>query len=226
MNTIRQTLLELAERDYKEFQQKLIPTIDGDRVLGVRTPKLRKLAKKLFGSAEAAEFMESLPHEYYEENNLHAFLIEQIKDFDSCRQALLDFLPHVDNWATCDSMTPEIFRKRPQGLVSLAFELINSNHVYTVRYGIGILMKFYLDAGFYPELLDRVAEIRSDEYYVKMMIAWYFQAAVVKQYSFAIKYLAERRLDKWVHNKAIQKCLESRAISDEKKRELKLLKIR
>lgn len=223
-DSIQQKLISLADKEYKAFQEKLMPTVPGDKVLGVRVPLLRKLAKEIYSEKAKDKFLNSLPHKYYEEDNLHAFLIELIPDFEECKAALNTFLPFVDNWATCDSMNPKIFKKRPCGLLEFAYSLIERYDVYSVRYGIGILMKYYLDDGFSPEFPVRVAEIKSGEYYIKMMQAWYFQLALAKQYDRVIGFIESKRLDKWVHNKAIQKCLERRVISKEKKKYLKTLK--
>ena len=223
---IQKSLFEMSEVGYKAFSEKLMPTVAKERVLGVRVPKIRALAGKIFGTPLAESFMKALPHKYFEEDNLHAFLIEKIKDFDACCEALLVFLPHVDNWATCDSMTPTVFKKKPEGLLEFAFSLMESNHTYTVRYGIGILMKFFLDGSFAAEALERVASICSDEYYVKMMQAWFFQVALSKNWEEALPYLKERWLDPWVHNKAISKSIESFRMSELQKSELRQLKIK
>ena len=224
--SIRETLFSLREEKFAAFQARLIPNVAPERVIGVRTPALRKLAKTLRGSGEAEEFLKALPHEFFEENNLHAFLLCEMKDFEACVQAVEDFLPYVDNWATCDQMSPGVFRKNKQALLPHIRRWIASEQCYTRRFGIGMLMSHFLDEDFREEYLSLVSDIRSEEYYVNMMIAWYFATALAKQYEAALPYLENRRLDPWVHNKAIQKALESFRVSDGHKTYLKTLKIR
>lgn len=224
MTEIQKRLFAMQDAPFADFQARLIPTVERSRMIGVRTPALRALAKELKGSAAAERFMGSLPHEYFEENQLHGFLISLIKDYDQCLAALERFLPYVDNWATCDQLSPGCFKKRPAGLAEKAREWIESGETYTVRFGIGVLMSHYLDEGFdnvYPEL---VAGIRSEEYYVNMMIAWYFATALAKQYDAVIGYFEGQRLPLWAHNKAIQKALESYRVSAEHKAYLRSLK--
>lgn len=224
--SIRETLFSLREEKFAAFQAKLIPNVAPERVIGVRTPALRKLAKTLRGSGQAEEFLKALPHEFFEENNLHAFLLCEMKDFEACVQAVEDFLPYVDNWATCDQMSPGVFRKNKQALLPHIRRWIASEQCYTRRFGIGMLMSHFLDEDFREEYLSLVSDIRSEEYYVNMMIAWYFATALAKQYEAALPYLENRRLDPWVHNKAIQKAVESFRVSDGHKTYLKTLKIR
>ena len=224
--SIRETLFSLREEKFAAFQARLIPNVAPERVIGVRTPALRKLAKTLRGSGQAEEFLKALPHEFFEENNLHAFLLCEMKDFEACVQAVEDFLPYVDNWATCDQMSPGVFRKNKQALLPHIRRWIASERCYTRRFGIGMLMSHFLDEDFREEYLSLVSDIRSEEYYVNMMIAWYFATALAKQYEAALPYLENRRLDPWVHNKAIQKALESFRVSDGHKTYLKTLKIR
>ena len=224
--SIRETLFSLREEKYAAFQARLIPNVAPERVIGVRTPALRKLAKTLRGSGQAEEFLKALPHEFFEENNLHAFLLCEMKDFEACVQAVEDFLPYVDNWATCDQMSPGVFRKNKQALLPHIRRWIASEQCYTRRFGIGMLMSHFLDEDFREEYLSLVSDIRSEEYYVNMMIAWYFATALAKQYEAALPYLENRRLAPWVHNKAIQKALESFRVSDEHKNYLRTLKIR
>ena len=224
--TIQQRLFALQDLKYRDFQRKLIPTVDSDTVIGVRTPQLRALAKELAGTAEAAEYIKRLPHRYYDENNLHGFLIEKIRDYDAAIAAVEAFLPYVDNWATCDLMSPKVFQKHLPELLERIRAWLASGEVYTVRFGIGMLMSFYLDDGFsldYPEL---VAGVRSEEYYVNMMIAWYFATALSKQWDAVLPYIEQRRLNKWTHNKAIQKTIESYRITDAQKAYLRTLKIK
>lgn len=224
MSTITERLLALQDLKYKEFHSKLMPTISPEVIIGVRTPDIRKLAKQIAGSEEAEEFLRTLPHTYYEENNLHGCLIESMKDYDKCVDALHEFLPYVDNWATCDLMTPKIFKKHTDELLAEIKRWITSEHTYTIRFGIEMLMTFYLDEKFRVEYSDMVAAVRSEEYYVNMMIAWYFATALAKQYDAVLPYLTEHRLDVWTHNKTIQKAVESYRITDEQKVELKKLK--
>ena len=223
---IRDRLFELADRQYKEFHEKLIPNVNPDFVIGVRTPVLRKLAKEIYSDADIHLFLDKLPHAYYEENNLHAFIIEYIKDFDECVLAVEEFLPYVDNWATCDMMSPKVFKKNLPELFVKINEWIVSDKVYTIRFGIGMLMKYFLDERFLPEYNEIPASVDSDEYYVKMMIAWYYATALAKQYDATIPYIENKRLSIWIHNKAISKAVESRRITEEQKAYLKSLKIK
>lgn len=225
MTEIQKNLCAMQDLKYKAFHSKLIPNINPELVIGVRTPELRKFSRTL-NSDEAKNFMSELPHRYYEENNLHAFLIEQIKDFDECVSALNDFLPFVDNWATCDMMRPKILKTNLPQLFEQIKLWINSTDTYTVRFGLEMLMCYYLDDEFKTEYLDLAASVSSEEYYVKMMIAWFFATALAKQYDAAIDFIVNNRLDKWVHNKAIQKAVESYRITKEQKDYLKSLKIK
>lgn len=221
---IREELFALQDLKYKEFHKRLIPTIDEDTIIGVRIPALRALVKEFSATEEAAEFMKELPHPYYEENNVHAFLIEKIKGYDTCIRELDKFLPYVDNWATCDSMAPKVLKKHLPELMDKIKEWLVSDQIYTVRYGIGLLMKFYLDEAFEEKYLQMVADVQSEEYYINMMIAWYFATALAKHYEKALSYLEEQKLDVWTHNKTIQKAVESHRITPEQKAYLKTLK--
>ncbi|WP_368293051.1 DNA alkylation repair protein [Dehalobacter sp. TBBPA1] len=221
---ILRRLFELQDLKYKEFACKLMPTVNPENVIGVRTPDLRKLAREFSKTPEASEFLKILPHAYYEENNLHGFLIETIRDYDTAVAAVDEFLPYIDNWATCDLISPKIFKKRLPELYEKIKVWLVSGRTYTVRFGIGMLMRFYLDDDFQPEMLELVAVIRSDEYYINMMIAWYFATALAKQYEAVLPYIQEQRLEKWTHNKAIQKAIESYRIGDEAKAYLRTLK--
>lgn len=223
---IQNHLFELQDLKYKDFHSKLMPTIDPQTVIGVLTPALRKFAGELAKTADSAEFIKILPHKYYEENNLHGFLLEKIKDYNELIKALDNFLPYIDNWATCDLMSPPIFKKHTEDLLEKIKEWIKSEHTYTVRFGIKMLMSFYLEENFKAEYLELVAGIKSDEYYVNMMIAWYFATALAKQYDSAVLYLENRKLDKWVHNKTIQKAVESYRITKEQKEYLKSLRLK
>jgi len=221
---IQRQLFGLQELQYKKFTSKLMPTVNPETVIGVRTPELRKLAKDYSKTPEAMEFLKTLPHTYFEENNLHGFLIETIKDYDTAIAAVDAFLPYIDNWATCDTLSPKVFGKHLPELYEKVKVWLKSGKTYTVRFGIGMLMGFYLDENFKPETLELVAGVRSDEYYINMMIAWYFATALAKQYDAALPYIQEQRLEKWAHNKAIQKAIESYRISDETKAYLRTLK--
>lgn len=229
MQEITTQLFIMQDNEYKEFHGRLMPTVNPDTILGIRVPILRKFSNQLAKSLskeKLLEFMNELPHKYYEENNIHAFLIEKIKDFDECIVALEKFLPFVDNWATCDMMNPKILKKNTQQLFCKIKEWIASPHVYTIRYGIGMLMRYFLDDNFKMEYLDMVAAVKSDEYYVNMMKAWFFATALAKQYEATLPYIKEKRLDNWSHNKAIQKSIESFRVPKEHKEELKRYKIK
>lgn len=223
-DAVFQRLSELSDPTYRVFHAGLIPNISPETILGVRVPALRKLARELRGSAEAQEFMAALPHEYYDENCLHGLLINDIKDFGATVSALDAFLPYVDNWAVCDLISPRSFKSRPPELAAHVRRWLDSSHSYTVRFGIGVLMSFYLDEGFEPAQLEAVAERCCEEYYVNMMVAWYFATALAKQPEAALPYIENRRLSRWTHNKAIQKSIESRRIPDETKAYLKTLR--
>lgn len=221
---VQKELFAMQDLEYRDFHSKLMPTVDRERVIGVRTPQLRKFAKQFAKSEDAKVFLKQLPHHYYEENNLHGFLIEGSKDYDTCVMLLDEFLPYVDNWATCDMMTPKVLKKDLHRLFDKIKEWTMSEHTYTIRYGIGLLMQFYLDEAFEPKYPEMVAGIRSEEYYVNMMVAWYFATALAKQYEKVLPYLEEERLDMWVHNKTIQKAVESYRITKEQKEYLRTLR--
>lgn len=222
--TITDQLFTLQDTAYGDFQAKLMPTIDRGTIIGVRTPALRTLARKIAKTEAAQEFIKQLPHRYFEENNLHAFIIAQTSDFEEAMRQTELFLPHIDNWATCDQFTPAVFKKHPDKLLIAVRRWIESSHTYTVRFAIKILMTFYLDNLFSDEYPKMVAAVKSDEYYIKMMIAWYFATALAKQYNAVVGYLTSPRLDTWCHNKAIQKAIESYRITDEQKVFLRSLK--
>lgn len=218
-------LFKLQDKEYAVFQSKLTPGVDGDKFIGVRVPDTRMLAKRVFKTTEAEEFLHQLPHYYYDENMLHGLLISEIKDYDKCIEALDRFLPYVDNWAVCDTMSPKVFKKHKVELLDKIKEWCSSSKVYTCRFGMGMLMRHYLDDDFKEEYLDIPASVVSDEYYVNMMIAWFFATALAKQWESTIKYLEENRLSVWVHNKAIQKACESYRITDDQKVYLRGLKV-
>ena len=221
---IREELFTLADPKYKSFHASLVPTIDPDLIIGVRLPDLRGLAKKIRGTEDETVFLGSLPHTYYDENTLHGILISQIRDADACIDALDVFLPYVDNWATCDVISPKSFKKHPPRLLEKVREWLDSGRTYTIRFGMETLMSYYLDDAFSPEYPEWVAAVRSDEYYVRMMAAWYFATALAKQPETVLPYITERRLDPDVHNKTIRKACESFRIPDEIKETLRKLK--
>ena len=226
MSDIREALFQLQDVKYRDFLKKLIPTVDPDKIIGVRTPELRKLAKKLRSeSAENTEvFLTVLPHDFFDENQLHAFLISEEKDYEKCVGLVEKFLPYVDNWATCDQMSPKVFKKNREDLLLHIKQWLKSKDTYTIRFAIGMLMEHFLDEDFDPAYPEMVAKIRSEEYYVNMMKAWYFATALAKQYDAVLPYLEEQRLDVWTHNKAIKKARESYRIKPEQKEYLKSLK--
>lgn len=210
----------MQDLEYKKFHSRLMPTVGEDVIIGIRVPELRKFAKSIAKSEKAEEFLQVLPHKYYEENNLHAFLLEGIKDFDTALTETERFLPYIDNWATCDMFYPKVFKNNPDKLMPKIKIWIKSDKTYTVRYAIGLMMRM----DFKREHMDMVAGVKSDEYYINMMIAWYFATALCKNYDEAIIYLEENRLSKWVHNKTIQKAVESYRIGEELKQKLKLMR--
>lgn len=225
LNVISEELFALQDTEYQTFQSKLMPTIPPETVIGVRTPLLRKLAKELAGTPQAEHFLQSLPHRYYEENNLHAFLIEKIRDYDTALAETERFLPYINNWATCDCFCPKVFAKHKAELLIPLRRWLGSDQTYTVRYAMGMLMRYYLDEDFQPEYLAWVAGVHSEEYYLNMMRAWYFATALAKQPDAALPWLTDRRLDVWTHNKTIQKAAESYRISPEMKQQLRELRI-
>ncbi len=220
---IREKLFEMQDLQYRDFQAKLVPTVDKETIIGVRTPAVRKFAREIGRDPEISRFLADLPHQYYDENNLHSFIIERIKDYEECLGEVERFLPYIDNWATCDTQSPKVFAKHTEELLGPIRRWIASDRPYTVRYGIGILMKFYLDENFKVQYLEMVSSVRSEEYYVKMMAAWYFATALAKQYDDAVRYLQDKKLDAWTHNKTIQKARESYRITAEQKAYLKTL---
>ena len=217
-------MYDLQDLKYRDMQIKIIPTINPQSVIGVRTPELKSMAKDIMKAGNYKGFLEELPHKYFEENQLQAFIISGIKDLNECMAELERFLPYVDNWATCDQMSPKIFKKHREVLFTHIKEWIRSERTYTVRFGVGMLMEHFLDEDYDPKYPEMVAELRSEEYYVNMMIAWYFATALAKQYESIIPYIEQKRLDDWTHNKAIQKSVESRRITEEQKLYLKSLK--
>lgn len=223
---IRNELFKMQDIEYRDFNSKLIPTVKKEDMIGIRTPELRKYAKKLIKSEEMEEFLHSLPHKYFDENQLHAFIISEIKDFKICMDELINFLPYLDNWATCDQISPKIFKKYRNDLLPHIYEWLKSDKTYTVRFGIGMLMEHFLDEDFKSEYPEMVAAVRSEEYYINMMTAWYFATALAKQYESILPFIEGNKLDTWTHNKTIQKAIESNRISAEQKNYLKGLKIK
>ena len=223
--SITEQLFELQDVAYGDFQAKLMPTIDRKSIIGVRTPALRKLAQQIYKTAAGQEFIGHLPHRYYEENNLHAFIVAKNADFDEAMRQTNLFLPYIDNWATCDSFTPKVFGRHPDKLLTAVNVWLASNHTYTVRFAIRMLMTFFLDERFKPEYAQMVAAVKSDEYYIKMMVAWYFATALAKQYDAIVGLITSPILDPWTHNKAIQTVIESYRITDVQKSFLKKNKV-
>lgn len=224
MTALQARLFALRDEGYRDFQCRLMPTVPREKVIGVRIPALRALAKELHGTPEAAAFLCALPHAYYEEDNLHGLLLCALPGYEETVAALEAFLPHVDNWATCDLLRPRAFARRPAGLADRLLGWMADDHPYTVRFGMEMLMCHYLEEGFSPEWPARVAAVRSEDYYVRMMQAWYFATALTKQYPAALPFLEQHRLEVWTHNKAIQKAIESRCITPERKAHLRTLR--
>ena len=223
---IRDELFKMQDIEYRDFNSKLIPTVKKEDMIGVRTPELRKYAKKLLKEEGVEDFLHSLPHKYFDENQLHAFIISEIKDFKFCIDELINFLPYLDNWATCDQLSPKIFKKHRNDLLPHIYEWLKSDKTYTVRFGIGMLMEHFLDEDFKSEYPEMVAAVRSEEYYINMMTAWYFATALAKQYESILPFIEGNKLDTWTHNKSIQKAIESNRINAEQKNYLKGLKIK
>ena len=226
LDEIRNELFKMQDIEYRDFNSKLIPTVKKEDMIGVRTPELRKYAKKLLKEEGVEDFLHSLPHKYFDENQLHAFIISEIKDFKFCIDELINFLPYLDNWATCDQLSPKIFKKHRNDLLPHIYEWLKSDKTYTVRFGIGMLMEHFLDEDFKTEYPEMVAAVRSEEYYINMMTAWYFATALAKQYESILPFIEGNKLDTWTHNKSIQKAIESNRINAEQKNYLKGLKIK
>jgi 3-methyladenine DNA glycosylase AlkD len=224
MTPVQQALFAMQDLTYRDFQCKLMPTVPPETVIGVRTPDLRRFAKTFAKSPEAKGFLQALPHVYYEENNLHGMLLSSLRDFDRTIAALDAFLPFVDNWATCDLIRPKCFRRHRPALLDPIRRWMVDSHPYTVRFGMEQLMLHFLDDDFSLVYLDWAATVHSEDYYVRMMAAWFFATALTKQYDAALPYLQNHQLDPWVHNKAIQKAIESRCIPAERKEILRTLR--
>ena len=226
MREITEALFALRDEKYRAFHATLMPGVAWERVIGVRMPALRRYAAALAKTPQAALFLRELPHTYYEENNLHGLLIEQIRDYDKCLEELERFLPFIDNWATCDLLALHMMKKHRDVFIREVFRWIESDQPYTIRFGIGMLMRHYLDEEFKTEYPEKVAAIRSEEYYVNMMRAWYFATALAKQYEKVLPFLEKRQMDVWTHNKTIQKSIESYRITQEQKDHLRTLRIK
>lgn len=223
---IQKELFANQDLKYKDFQAKLTPSTSAECIIGVRNPVVKKIAKEVIKNHQEDEFTNALPHKYYEENNLHSYIISECKDYNKAVKLLDSFLPHVDNWATCDIITPKVFKKNLESLLQEIHKWIKSKHTYTIRFGIKILMNFYLDDAFKTEYLDIPLSVKSDEYYVRMMIAWYYATALAKQYDEAVKIIEQKKLDRWIHNKTIQKAVESFRVGEKEKEYLRSLRIK
>lgn len=223
---LHKELKKLQDLKYRDMQVKIIPNLEPSSIIGVRTPELKAMAKEILKSGDYEDFLNELPHKYFEENQLHAFVLSGMKNADECFEQLEKFLPYVDNWATCDQMSPKVFKKHKDELLKHIKVWIASDEPYTIRFGVGMLMEHFLDDDYDTKYPAMVAKLRSEEYYVNMMIAWYFATALAKQYDTIVPYIEKKKLDKWTHNKAIQKSVESYRITDEQKAYLKTLKIK
>ena len=223
--TIYDRLIKVQDLKYREFQIPLVPNISSDTMIGIRTPDMRKIAKEVFGTDEAADFLATLPHKYFEENLIHFFMVAMIKDFDKCITAVEAFLPYIDCWPVCDQSSPKVFKKNHERLLPYIKKWISSDHVYTSRFGMRMLMNEFLGEDFKPEYLELVARKKGEDYYLKMMIAWYFATALAKQYDATLPVIEKHKLEQWTHNKAIQKACESFRVSEEHKEYLKTLKL-
>ena len=224
MTDIQKSLMDMQDLGYRDFNSSLLPGVPKESVIGVRIPEIRKYARTLYKTGEWEKFITELPHTYYEENNLHAFIISEYKDYAACIEALDAFLPYVDNWATCDMMVPGVLKKDLPKTMDKIREWLSSEKTYTIRFGLGMIMRFYLEDAFDTEYLTMAASVTSEEYYVKMMIAWLFATALAKQYKATIPFIEQRCLEPWTHRKAIQKAIESRRITEEQKQYLRTLK--
>ncbi len=221
---IREELFRLHDAKFRDFQKGLLPTVAPETIIGVRTPELRSLAKHLLGRDACDEFLRILPHGYFDENQLHCFIVSEMKDYGRCIAEVERFLPFVDNWATCDQLSPAVFKKNRKELLGHVRIWLGSGKTYTMRFAVGMLMQHFLDEDFDDEYPAMVAAVGADDYYVNMMVAWYFATALAKQYEAVLPFLSEKRLDAWTHNKVIQKAVESRRITAEQKTFLKSLR--
>lgn len=223
---VQQDLFTMQDLKYRDFHAKLMPTVDKDSVIGVRVPMLRAYAKKFGKTEEAKQFLEILPHQYYEENNLHGLLIDQMKDYELCIEELIRFLPYINNWATCDILSVKAVKGHLDSYIKNIYQWLESDYTYTIRFGINMLMRYYLEEEFKIEYPEKVAAISSEEYYVNMARAWYFATALAKKYDQVLPFLEEQKMDVWTHNKTIQKAIESYRITPEQKEYLRTLKIK
>jgi len=223
---IEQALYAAQDLTLRDFQRTLIPNLAPEKILGVRTPEMRRIAKEAAKTPDVDRFLHDLPHTYHEENCVHAFIIEGIKDYDTCMSEVERFLPYIDNWATCDGLNPKVFAQHKDALLEKIKQWIISDEPYTIRFAVNMLMKWYLDDDFQPTYLRMVADIHSEEYYVKMVVAWYFATALAKQYDETLPYIEQQRLEPWTHNKTIQKAIESYRITEEQKAYLRKFKIK
>ncbi len=237
MTSIQKKLFSLQDKKYRDFQKTLIPTVASNSVIGVRTPELKKFAKEYYKDKDIEKFLNDLPHKYFDENQLHAFIISEEKDFNTCILYIEKFLPYIDNWATCDQLSPKCFKKNKDKLLKYINKWIKSKKAYVVRFAIEMLMSYYLDEDFDKKYNDLVSNLKfkskykavdikldSDKYYVEMMIAWYFATALAKQYKLTLPYIKRKKLNPWTHNKTIQKAIESYRISEQHKKVLRSLK--
>ena len=222
--TVKDALFSYQDLKYRDFQSPLVPNIDKETIIGVRTPQMRQVAKEFYNTPEGNKFLSKLPHKYYEENLVHFFMIAMIKDFDECVKEVERFLPYVDCWPVCDQSSPKVFKKKHKELLPLIRKWIASEHVYTARFGIRMLMNEFLGDDFKEEYLEWVASVKGEDYYIKMMVAWYFATALAKKYDETVPYIEQHKLEDWTHKKAIQKAIESYRVSDEHKAYLKTLK--
>ena len=222
--TVKDALFSYQDLKYRDFQSPLVPNIDKETIIGVRTPQMRQVAKEFYNTPEGSEFLSKLPHKYYEENLVHFFMIAMIKDFDECVKEVERFLPYVDCWPVCDQSSPKVFKKNHKKLLPLIKKWIASDHVYTARFGIRMLMNEFLGDDFREEYLEWVSDVKGEDYYIKMMVAWYFATALAKRYDETVPYIEQHKLEDWTHKKAIQKAIESYRVSDEHKAYLKTLK--
>ena len=221
---VLEELKKLHDDGYRKMQITIIPNIDENAIIGVRTPALRALAKEFSKREDIFVFLNDLPHKYFEENQLHSFILSTMKDMDTCVRLVDEFLPYVDNWATCDQLSPKVFKKNKATLLEYIDKWLKSDQIYVKRFAIGMLMEHFLNEDFKTSYLTKVAKIRSSEYYLNMMIAWYFATALAKQYDSTLPFIEQQKLDKWTHNKTIQKAVESYRITPEQKAYLKTLK--
>jgi len=222
--TVKDALFSYQDLKYRDFQSPLVPNIDKETIIGVRTPQMRQVAKEFYNTPEGNKFLSKLPHKYYEENLVHFFMIAMIKDFDECVKEVERFLPYVDCWPVCDQSSPKVFKKKHKELLPLIRKWIASDHVYTARFGIRMLMNEFLGDDFKEEYLEWVSGVKGEDYYIKMMVAWYFATALAKRYDETVPYIEQHKLEDWTHKKAIQKAIESYRVSDEHKAYLKTLK--